>query len=289
MSLGYDREDNVVNLNDTAEVVAFLYDKQDSLYCEDDLVGATFTIQKPSGDLETVDGEITGEGEATAYFEGTDEVGHYTAIATFETVEQGKKSARADFEAIDPFAQIIPSPSFIVASLTWDKLEDCFDGQDEGPWLKEMTLNYFNKNKMEAFIAETLFDINQQNPPTALDLSAFVVTPPDTDPDPTPYPTADAPLLAQGTLIAVIRHLIRSYVEQPNPVGAQIAWHDRRDYLQRWQTVLQIEQEQYRRMLALWKRKYLGLGSSKLLIGVKAGRISPTPLRTWMVGRSWIW
>jgi hypothetical protein len=289
MSLGYNRELNVVNLDDTAEIVAYLYDKSDALISEEDLIGVSFVIQRPDGEMDNAEGDVTGNGEGTLLYNNCDLTGHYTAIATFETIDNGRKSSRADFEVVNPFDAEIPSASYIAAVLTWEKLEDCFDGEDEGPWLREMTLNYFNKDKMERFLNDALFDINVQNPPTDLDLSSFVRTPDATAEDQTPYPTPDAPLLAQGMLIAVIRHLMRSYTEQPNPVGAQIAWHDRRDYLQRWQQVYQIEQQQYMRMLALFKRKFLNLGESKVLIHNKAGRMIAAPMRTRYVGRGAIW
>lgn len=293
MSLGYNRELNVVNLDDTAEVVAYLYDKKDALVPEEDLIEVSFIVQRPDGDIDNAEGDVTGNGEGTLFYENCDATGHYTVIATFETIDNGRKSSRADFEVVNPFDAEIPSPSYVAAVLAWEKLEDCFDGEDEGPWLREMTLNYFNKDKMERFLSEALFDINVQNPPTNLDLSTFVRTPneaeAETEEDLIPFPTAESPLLTQGMLLAIIRHLMRSYTEQPNPVGAQIAWHDRRDYLQRWQQVYQIEQEQYRRMLALFKRKFLNLGDSKVLIHNKAGRMISAPMRTRYVGRGAIW
>lgn len=294
MSLGYDRELNVSNLNDSAEVVAYLYDKNDSLVPEDDLVGVEFVVQKPDGTKSVaLTGEITDAGTGRIFFADTDLVGHYTAVATFDTVEAGRRSSRADFEVIDPFEITTPSASYVMSVLAWEKFEDCFDGEGEGPWLKEMTLNFFNKDKMERFMSDSLFDVNVQHPPTNLDLSAFVRTPTEQDliddPDAIPQPTDAAPLLAQGMLLSIIRHLMRSYTEQPNPVGAQIAWHDRRDYLQRWREVYDVEQAQYMRMLALYKRQFLGLGRGKLLISSKAGRLLSAPMRTRYVGRGVIW
>ena len=101
------------------------------------------------------------------------------------------------------------------------------------------------------------------------------------------YVTSELPLLAQGVFLCVVRHLMRSYVEQPNPVGAQIAWHDRRDYLQRWQSVYTIEDAHYKRTVALFKRRFLGLGHSRVLVSSKAGRLIPAPMRTRNVGRGY--
>lgn len=282
MSLGYDREQNIVNLGDTALLRAVLYDLEDKPLTVDEAIGVSFTVQKPDKTQSTVVGTIEDDGSGAANYNTTDQVGQYITVAKFTTTD-GTRSTRADFEVVDPFLDASPSPSWVVADAAWSKLEDCFDAEDEGPWLRDMTLNTFNKAKMEEFIAEALFDINQQNPPTSLMLAQFAYQ----DGAGNTFATADLPLLSQGVLVAVIRHLMRSYVEQPNPVGAQIAWHDRRDYLQRWQSVYQTELEQYRRILALFKRRFLNLGDSKLLLSSKAGRLIPAPMRTRNVGRGY--
>lgn len=281
MSLGYDRDANIFNLGDTAELRVTLYDKDDRPLTYEDVLSVSFVVQKPDRTKTTVNGEIQEDGSGLLRYNGTTATGQYIVVATF-ALPDGKRSTRADFEVVDPFDDATPSPSWVVADAAWGKLEDCFDGEDEGPWLRDMTLNTFNKEKMETFISEALFDINQQNPPTSLTVDQFAY-----ESGGQAFATDDLPLLAQGVLVAVIRHLMRSYVEQPNPTGAPIAWHDRRDYLQRWQAVYQVELEQYRRMLALFKRQFLHLGQSKVLVSSKAGRLIPAPMRTRNVGRGY--
>lgn len=283
MSLGYDREQNVFNLGDTAVVQAFLYDLQDNPITLDDALSVSFTIEAPDGTSTTETGDVTDSGGGELLYNDTDQVGQYTVVAAFETPD-GTRSTRADFEVVDPLNPPVMSKSYVAAVIGWRKFEDCFDAEDEGPWLRDVTLNYFNKNKMEEFIDEALLDINLQNPPTSLDLSYFILNPVGNDP---PAPTTNMPLLAHGIAIAVIRHLIRSYVEQPNPTGMPIAWHDRRDYMQRWQSVYQLEYTQYMRTLALFKRAFLQLGRVATLVSSKAGRLIPAPMRTRNVGRGY--
>lgn len=285
MALGYDTEPNIVNEGDTATMRAFLYHDNDQPYTTEELVSVEFTIQAPDATETTVSGSIEDDGSAKGAYDTTNQIGQFLVVAAFLTLEDGIKSARADFEVIDPFAPAIYSQSYVVAAWAWSKFEDCFDAEDEGPWLRDMTLNYFNKRKMEDFIDAALMDINLQNPPTAFGIEQFVMPAPDMNTQPTA--TASLPLLATGVMIQVIRHLMRSYTEQPAPEGAQIAWHDRRDYLQRWQSVYQIEYAQYMRILALWKRQFLGLGHSKLLVSAKAGRLIPAPMRTRFIGRGY--
>lgn len=279
MSLGYDRELNVVNKGDTAQIDAFLYDKADKPLTADDLVAVSFTIQAPDQTKTTVAGEVTDAGVGHLAFDGTTEVGQYVVVASFTLSDGSTKSTRTDFEVIDPFNPETPTQLDVIGEAVWHKLEDCFDAEDAGPWLRDMTLTYFNKDKMGDFVQESIFDINQINPPTELDINTFVLV------DGTP--TTDLPLLAQATLISVIHHLIRSYTEQPNPVGAQIAWHDRRDYLERWQAVLAPEAQRYERWVRLWKRQFLQLGQARVLVSSKAGRLIPAPMRTRNIGRGY--
>lgn len=290
MSLGFDRQLKIVSLGDTVSLSARLYDERDQLYSYEDLGGVEFVIQRPDknkvDDGNGIEGEILEDGTGLLNFDetsdpdgdGANQSGHYIAVATFELVDGTKKSTRCDFEVFDPFEVVAPATR-IVADGVWTKLEDCFDAENEGPWVQDMTMNYFREEKMEKFINDALFDINYQNPPTALTLTNFVNS------DNTV--TDNYPLLVQGVFIQVLRHLMRSYVEQPMPTGVQVAWQDRRDYLQRWREVFDLEHEQYKRWVALYKRGFLQLGHSKLIVAAKAGRLIPAPMRARSVGRGY--
>jgi len=73
-------------------------------------------------------------------------------------------------------------------------------------------------------------------------------------------------LLVLGGYLEVLRHLIRSYVEQPDIRNADVAYVDRRDYQQRWQAVFDMEKPDFDAALTLAKRKMMGLGSGSLLV-----------------------
>lgn len=280
MPLGFDPEVEYFNLNDSAEVYAYIYDRQtDMPVPQAQLVSVNFVIQKPDGTkLAPLAGMVTADGTGFARFLKTDQAGHYSVVATFAFIDGPVRSVRADFEVQDPFNPPVPTTNQVIGNLVWRKLEDCFDADEEGPWLRDMTMNVFDKTKMAAFIDEAVFDINQQNPPTHLDANYFVLN---------GLASADAPLLALGTFLAVILHLMASYTEQAVVTGGQVVYEDRRDYVQRWGAVYQIEMQRYMRWLALWKRQFLGLGHSKLLISNKAGRLINAPMRTWMAGRGY--
>jgi hypothetical protein len=278
MSLGYDKQLKIVSLNDSARLVANLYDDKDQPYKYEDLGSVSFTIQKPDKTKATQDGEILEDGTGYLVFDSTDQLGHYIGVATFQLLEGITKSAKVNFEVFDPF-EVVNSAIKVVADGVWTKLEDCFDAEDEGPWVQDVTMNFFREEKIEKFINDALFDINYQNPPTGLTIANFVNT------DNTV--TSNYPLLVQAVFVQALRHIMRSYVEQPMPTGAQIAWQDRRDYLQRWQSMYELEMQQYLRWVALYKRGFLQLGHSKLLVSAKAGRLIPAPMRGRSVGRGY--
>jgi hypothetical protein len=73
-------------------------------------------------------------------------------------------------------------------------------------------------------------------------------------------------LLVQSLYVEVIKHLIRSYTEQPDNRNVSVAYLDRRDYAQRWASVLQSEQEDLKDQLDHFKIEHLGLGRSRVLV-----------------------
>lgn len=275
---GFGRDADIISLNDTAPLRAFLFDRLDQPVKAEELVSVTFTIERPDKVQDTIVGVIEDDGAGTGNYNNTDLIGEYTVIATFMTVDAVQKSVRTDFEVIDPFHPPVPTNSQLLAALVWRRLEDLFDAEDEGPWLRDMTLNYFSKDKMPEFVNDALFEINNANPPTDVVLDGFFHD---------GQETTDSPLLVQAVYMAVLRHLIRSYTEQPNPQGAPFGYLDRRDYAQRWMEVYQLEEQVFKRWLALWKRKFLQLGHSKVLVSTKAGRLLPGALRTRNVGRGY--
>lgn len=74
------------------------------------------------------------------------------------------------------------------------------------------------------------------------------------------------PVLEFATYIEVLRHFIRTYVEQPTIEGGTVTAVNRRDYLQRWQSVLADEKQDLEDMIAGFKRAHRGLGRSSLVV-----------------------
>lgn len=293
MPLGTERDISTVNQGDTADLYAYVFDQDSNPIPAVDITSVSFEIQDPTGTVTTTAGAIQGDGAGFLRYDTANQpLGEYVAMARFLLDSGEKRSTRLDFAVVDPFALIVPTREQVIAADVWNLLEDCFDSELGGPWLRDMTLSVFDKSKIEQFIPYALIEVNNTPPTTILDLGTFVriifgpdgVTPIDTE-------SEDAiPVIALGTLIQVIRHLMRSYVEQPAPMGSEVAYEDRRDYLQRWQLILQDLEAEWMRMVTLWKRQFYHFGKSALSIHSKAGRLYGSQGGAWRMrnaGRGW--
>lgn len=145
---------------------------------------------------------------------------------------------------------------FIVEQ-TWDRFEDLFDSSVGGPHLREYAQSSFGRERLARLIRIALGRLNTIAQPH----QSYSIE--DND-----FPFAEwGPLLEQALYVETIRHLIRSYVEQPDPEGVNVARLDRRDYLQRWQSVLSSEEQTLGTMLDHFKIASLSLGRSAVMVG----------------------
>jgi hypothetical protein len=256
MPLGTLHDRAEVALSDTAELRPYIYNEDETPVVAEDLYAVNFTVRKPDGTTDTLTGTINNDGSGFLRYGNTDQKGLYIWTAQFIFRSGQKRSWRDEFNVYDPMEIAPQTQASQIAEQVWFRLEDCFDSEEGGPWLRDMTLSYFD-----------------------LDLAYFTTDIPATDPallalDPNAkQPDPDRIVVVQGTLLAVIKHLMRSYVEQPDIRGANAVYQDRRDYLARWQQIYQLEYTEWTRMIALWKRQFLNYGRSSLLIGSKAGRL----------------
>lgn len=280
MPLGTETTISSFNLGDTADLYAYVFTNEREPIKPNDILSVDFVVEDPTGIRDSFVGEVQTDGAGHLAYNDTTAPGVYTAVASFELINGDKRSERIRFQIVDPFDPPAPSGEEVLSDAVWTMLEDCFDSEHGGPWLREATLTYFNHSKIPFFIPFALLEINYTQPITELGLVDFTL-------EHNGQPNPSLPILAYGTLIQVIHHLMRSYVEQPTPQGADVVYEDRRDYLQRWASILQMLVPDYQRWLILWKRQFLNLGKSALLVHSKAGRLygPNTVLRTRNVGR----
>lgn len=278
MPLGYNNEPRLINMGDSAELIADIF-IDEKPYEDGDLLSVEFEVQKPDLTHQTVTGVIQDDGSGYGIFDDTDQEGKYITIARFTTIDGLVKSTRVDFQVQDPFATN-PTVQSVIDEV-WNRFQDCFDSELGGPWLRDRTLMTFEPRDIANRIPEAMVLINVTGPPTELTASYF--TTPDNDGNPNP----SQELLVAFTYIATIKHLMRSYTEQPDIKGANVVYEDRRDYLQRWQLIYQMEWDYWLKALMLWKRQFLNLGHSSLLVSNKAGRLLGPGMKSRNIGRGW--
>jgi hypothetical protein len=162
------------------------------------------------------------------------------------------------------YDQLAPDMKSVVDHV-WIRFADLFDSPSGGPHLQ----TYFQANWSRGRVAQLMeFGVGYLNT-MAQPFSTYSVA---------TFPTAQwGPLLEQATLVECLKHLRRSYVEQPDYQGGSISRLDRRDYLQRWEDVLADEQALMRSQMDVFKISQMGLGRPAILVsGGVFGRWAPS-------------
>jgi len=153
----------------------------------------------------------------------------------------------------------------------YGRVENSWDSSNGGPYLAELTQSSFNAYEVIARLfqteAITYFNFEFQppfDPPYAVGMGA-------TNTVPTPW----YGLIEWGIYTALLRHISRSYIEEPNPQNINVPRLDRRDYRDRWRQEWQDEKLMYDKALRQFKRTQL-VGSHRSML--VAGGIIPRML-----------
>ena len=164
-------------------------------------------------------------------------------------------------EYMPVYDSLLEGEKMVVQQISW-MLGDLFDNTVGGtPYFEgEFQTHYgYERIAQLMFIAVNKVNITKQP------MTNFRVGPPNAGGGGA-FPNKAYGLLQYATYVEVLRHFIRSYVEQPTIQGANVSFADRRDYMQRWQSVLADEKETYADMLRQFKRSYLNLGAGNLIV-----------------------
>ena len=134
---------------------------------------------------------------------------------------------------------------------------DLFDSTTGGPWLNENFQTHFTYDRMAFLLRIATMKFNVIGyPVTQYGVSTGDKAVPDNYND----------LILWGTKLEAMRHLITSYTEIPDFRNISTTYTDRRDYMQRWQAVLQEEKPDYEKAVKMAKRALLSLGRGSLLV-----------------------
>lgn len=156
-----------------------------------------------------------------------------------------------------------------VVEQVWSRFADLFDSPTGAPHFSVYFQSRFNRGRVATLMGQGMRRINSVAQPH----SSFTME------GSAKFPVAKwGPLLEQATLVETIKHFIRSYVEQPEVIGVNVARLDRRDYMNRWESVLRMEKEDLDDMLDVFKINQMSLtGKIGVLVsGGVFGTYSPT-------------
>lgn len=196
--------------------------------------------------------------------EATERPGEINVVWTFEAAGQAR-TIRSYFyvQSHMPIYDALPSHmKEVVQQIRW-KIADLFDNSRGGlPNFSEEWQTNFGNERIAQLMTIALGRLN------TLTRSAPYTT--------TSFPAKYSGFLHASTWVEVLLHFMRTYVEQPAVSGQQVAMVDRRDYLNRWQTMLTLAQADAKDAESKFVYEHLNLGGGALLVsGGNFGWYSP--------------
>lgn len=143
-----------------------------------------------------------------------------------------------------------------VVEQVWIRFADLFDSPSGGPHLQIYMQTRFGRNRIAQLLKQAVNRLNT------------IATPHGYYPMDANFPLVQwGGLLEQILYVEVIKHLRRSYVEQPEVIlGTAISRTDRRDYLDRWGVILADEQGDLALMIDNFKMANMGLGNVSVMV-----------------------
>ena len=139
----------------------------------------------------------------------------------------------------------------------WMRFSDLFDSTVGGPHLKEYSQSNFGRERIAELLRVAVGRLNTVSQP----YQSYGIT------GDAEFPIVQwGSLLEQATVVETLKHLMRSYVEQPNAEGINAARLDRRDYLSRWSQILQVEESTLQSQLDIFKMSAMNLGNPALVV-----------------------
>jgi hypothetical protein len=166
----------------------------------------------------------------------------------------------------------------------WIRFRDLIDSADGGPNLQTYFQSHWSRGRVAQLMGIALSKLNSIAQPW----SNYSV---DGSTGPMFPITLWGGLLSSYTYCEMVKHLIRTYTEQPLlQGGGGITRLDRRDYSMRWREVLNDEQAELKSMLDVFKIRHMGLGNPRVLVsGGTYGRYAPTRIAGSVAARPRMW
>ena len=223
-----------------------------------------------------------GQYQITFTSEQTDTPGYFTLTWNFTISSQAQETQTyIQVGATNPAYDALPAPMKSIVETTWVRFSDVFDSPQGGPHLQVYFQTNMSRGRLAQLLGVAVGFLNTMAQP----YTSFSVD----GPPLFPYQQW-GPLLEQTLYIETLKHLMRSYTEQPQPQGLSVARMDRRDYVDRWQAILDMEMPFFKGQLDVFKISMMGLGRPRVLVsGGVFGTYGPTRLPGSAAARPHMW
>jgi hypothetical protein len=182
-----------------------------------------------------------------------------------------------------PTYDALPSGMQSLVESVLIRFSDLFDSPLGGPHLQVYSQANFGRERIAQLLRSALGRLNSISAPHqtyTLDGNGGKE-----------FPLAEwGSVLEQALYVEIVKHLRRSYVEQPSAQGVSLAYFDRRDYMTRWEAVLRDEEKDLGSMTEQFKIAHMGLGRPASLVGGGVYMdIAPTRIIGPLVARPYYW
>ncbi len=212
----------------------------------------------------------------------TSDIGRFVVEWSF-TINNDPQSIKGYIEIGNEspaYDQLSPAMKGVVESV-WVRFADLFDSPSGGPNLQTYYQANWSRGRVAQIMVQAIERLNVSSQPTTT-YSAYA---------PSEFPVANwSGVLHLATYIECIRHLIRSYSEQPDAQGVNVPRLDRSRYAQQWKSVLDMEIEDFRMASQIFKMKHMNLGRPRVLVsGGVFGHYGPTRISNSAAARPRYW
>lgn len=203
----------------------------------------------------------------------------FTLNGTNETI-----SSYYEFGPASPAYDVLNSGFRQIVEDVWAKFADGYDSPQGGPNLQMWYNTHFGRGRIAQLLKQAVQHLNVSGQPT----NNYTV---DSTSGGAMFPLPGWEGLVNSALtVEVLLHLMRSYAEDPDIQGAVQARMIRRDYMQRWASMLDVEQKIFKEQRDVWRLKQAFRMTPRVLVsGGAYGTYSPVRMIGNLAARPAMW